>query len=187
MHSLPPNAALIIVDVQGGFDDPVWGPRNNPQAEENIARLLAAWRRTGRPIFHVQHLSTEPNSPLRPDQPGCEIKEIAKPLPGEPLIQKRVHSAFIGTDLEARLRQAGLDTLVIVGLTTNHCISTTTRMANNLGFDTYVVSNATATFDRVGHDGKHHKAEDVHAVSLANLHREFATVVETDSLLEQLD
>ena len=186
MQTLPHNAALIIIDVQAGFDDPVWGRRNNPQAEDHVARLLGAWRETQRPIFHVQHDSTEPNSPLRPGQAGNEIKEAVRPLAGEPLITKQVNSAFIGTDLEARLRQQGLDTLVIVGLTTNHCVSTTARMAGNLGFETTVVSDATATFDRVGHDGQRHTAEDVHAISLASLHQEFATIMDTESLLKQL-
>ncbi len=108
MNLLPRNATLIIIDVQQGFDEPVWGQRNNPQAEENIARLLAAWRRTQRPIIHVQHLSGEPDSTLRPNHPGSAIKPIVQPLPGEPVIQKSVNSAFIGTDLEARLRQNDL-------------------------------------------------------------------------------
>lgn len=187
MQFLPQDAALIVIDVQKGFDDPIWGHRNNPQAEENIAKLLAGWRQTKRPIFHVQHLSPEPNSPLRPGQTGCDIKEMVKPLADEPVIQKNVNSAFIGTDLEARLRQNSFDTLIIVGLTTNHCVSTTARMAGNLGFDTYVVSDATATFDRVSHDGKRYEAEDIHSISLANLHQEFATIIETDSLLKQLE
>lgn len=184
--SLPQTAALIVIDVQTGFDDPVWGSRNNLQAEENIAKLLEAWRQTQRPVIHVQHLSQEPNSPLRPSQPGYEIKAIAKPLPTEPVFQKRVNSAFIGTDLEAYLRQNGLNTLVVTGLTTNHCVSTTARMAGNFGFDTYVVSDATATFDRVGHDGKAYTAELVHAIALASLHQEFATIVDTEQLLDQL-
>jgi nicotinamidase-related amidase len=184
--SLPQTAALIVIDVQTGFDDPVWGSRNNLQAEENIAKLLEAWRQTQRPVIHVQHLSQEPNSPLRPSQPGYEIKAIARPLPSEPLFQKRVNSAFIGTDLEAYLRQNGLNTLVVTGLTTNHCVSTTARMAGNFGFDTYVVSDATATFDRVGHDGKAYTAELVHAIALASLHQEFATIVDTEQLLNQL-
>lgn len=177
------DAALIIVDMQEGFNDAIWGNRNNPQAEENIAKLLAAWRQANRPIFHVQHLSTYPHSPLRPGQPGCEIKAIAKPHSSEPVIQKQVNSAFIGTDLEARLRQQTIEILIITGLTTNHCVSTTARMAGNLGFDTYVVSDATATFDRIGPDGKLYTAEEIHAVSLANLHEEFATIIDTDSLL----
>lgn len=183
MITLPDNAALIIIDVQKGLDDPKWGRRNNPQAEENMGKLLAAWRQAERPIFHVQHLSTNPDSPLRPDQPGVEIKEVVQPANNEPVIRKNVNSAFIGTDLEQQLRHNGLDTLVIVGLTTNHCVSTSTRMAGNLGFKTYLVADATATFDRVGPTGRHFSAEDIHDVTLANLHEEFATVVNTDDLI----
>lgn len=185
MH-LPKNTDLIIVDVQKGFDEAKWGQRNNPQAEENIAKLLAVWRQTQRPIFHIQHLSRQPSSPLKPDALGCEIKEIAKPMGHEPVIQKQVNSAFIGTDLEVRLRQSGCTTLVIVGLTTNHCVSTTARMAGNLGFETYVISDATATFERTGPDGKHYGSEEIHAISLANLHQEFATVTDTANLIKQL-
>lgn len=186
MHPLGQNAALIVIDVQEGFNDPSWGNRNNLQAEENIAKLLEVSRRTKRPIFHVQHLSTSLHSTLRPGQPGCEIKAIAKPDSSEPVIQKNVNSAFIGTDLEARLRQEAIRTLVITGLTTNHCVSTTARMAGNLGFDTYVVSDATASFDRTGPDGKLYTAEEIHAVSLANLHEEFATIIDTEELLASL-
>ncbi len=187
MQTLPQKAALIIIDVQQGFDDPTWGQRNNPQAETNIAKLLDAWRHTKRPIFHVQHLSLEANSPLGFDNAGHVFKEIAQPQGNEPVIQKNVNSAFIGTDLEARLRQDDIDTLVIVGLTTDHCVSTTTRMAGNLGFDTYVVSDATATFDRESYNGKRYSAEDMHTISLTSLHREFATVIDTDTLLKQVE
>jgi nicotinamidase-related amidase len=180
------TAALIIVDVQQGFDHPHWGQRNNPTAEDNIAQLLTAWRQTNRPIFHIQHLSQEPDSPLRPDQAGCQIKQIVQPQANEPVIQKQVNSAFIGTNLEQQLRQADCTTVVIVGLTTNHCVSTTARMAGNLGFTTYVLSDATATFDRTGPDGTHYTAEQIHAVSLANLHQEFATITDTATLLELL-
>jgi nicotinamidase-related amidase len=183
MLSLPSNTALIIIDVQQGFRDPVWGKRNNPQAETNIAALLAAWRSSERPLFHIQHLSLEPQSPLRANIPGSDFQEMVQPKPGEPVIQKHVNSAFIGTDLEARLRQNNIDTLVIVGLTTDHCVSTTTRMAGNLGFQTYIVADATATFERTGYDGTWYSAEDIHAISLASLHKEFATVVSTQDIL----
>ncbi len=183
---LSSNTALLLIDIQRAFDDPQWGPRNNPHAEANIARLLAAWRESGLPVVHVQHLSNHPDSLLNPINPGCEIKAEALPLAGEALFQKRVNSAFIGTDLETHLRAHGIHSLVIVGLTTNHCVSTTTRMAGNLGFETFVVDDATATFARTGHDGRQYTAEEIHAVSLANLHGGFATVVSTDMLLEIL-
>lgn len=184
--SFPQTAALIVIDVQVGFDDPSWGARNNPGAEENIARLLKAWRATDRPVFHIQHLSVEPGSPLQPGLPGAEIKEIAAPLWHEPVITKRVNSAFIGTDLESRLRQRGIQTIVICGLTTNHCVETTTRMAGNLGFGTYLAGDAAATFDRTGPDGVTYPADQVHAMSLANVHGEFATVMSTDDILAKL-
>ncbi len=185
MHHFLGNTALVLIDVQAGFADPVWGPRNNPEAEANIGRLLEAWRAARRPIYHVQHMSTEPASPLRPGQPGNGFMPEAQPAPGEPVIQKQVNSAFIGTDLDAQLRGDGIKNLVIVGLTTNHCVSTTVRMAGNLGFMTLVVSDATAAFDRQGPDGEIYPAEMVHAVSLANLHQEFAQVVFTEDLLNE--
>src|SRR6476646_6623128 len=119
------NAALIVIDVQKAFDDPRMGKRNNPLAEKNIARLLEAWRASGRPILHVRHASVEPQSLLRPGEPGNERKTEAQPRQGEPVIGKHVNSAFIGTGLEQRLREAGQDTVVCVGLTTDHCVSTT--------------------------------------------------------------
>jgi len=184
--TLPANATLLMIDVQQGFDEPSLGKRNNPDAEQQMAKLLAAWRRTHRPVIHIQHMSREPHSPFRPGQSGNAIKTLAQPQSDEPIIQKEVNSAFIGTDLEARLRAADVSTLVIVGLTTDHCVSTTTRMAGNLGFTAYLVADATATFDRIGHDGTFYPAEQLHKVSLASLHGEFATVVDTATLLERL-
>lgn len=184
---LATNAALLVIDVQDAINTPGQGRRNNPQAEENIARLLAAWRDGGRPIIHVKHNSRSATSRFHRAHPGNAIMAIAQPQAGEPLVEKDVNSAFIGTDLEARLRSAGITTLVIVGFVTNHCVETTARMAGNLDFDTYVVSDATATFDRVGIDGQVFEAELVHAVSLANIHDEFVTVADTTSILAGLD
>ena len=178
---------LLVLDVQQGFDAPTWGRRNNPEMEERVAELLDAWRSTSRPVFHLKHMSTEPGSPLRPDQPGNAFKAEAAPRSGERVIEKRVHSGFIGTSLEAELRAAGHDTLVLIGLTTNHCVSTTARMAANLGFDTWVVSDATATFDRLGPDGIQYPAELVHAMALSDLNKEFAAIVDTDSVLSVVE
>ena len=186
MESFGPNAALLVIDVQQGFDEPFWGRRNNPQMEARIQELLSAWRARKRPVIHARHMSTSSGSPLRPGQPGNDFKASVSPRPGEPVFEKRVNSCFIGTSLEADLRRLGYDTLVLAGLTTNHCVSTTARMAGNLGFQTFVVSDATATFDRVGPDGAHHPAEQVHALALSDLHGEFATVIDTAAALGKL-
>jgi nicotinamidase-related amidase len=186
METLPENAVLLIVDVQKGLDDPYWGQRNNPQAEANMARLLAVWRASKRPVFHVQHMSVRATSPLRPGLPGNAIKEEVQPQDGEPLFTKSANSAFVGTDLEQQLRARGYDTLVIIGLTTPHCVSSTARMAGNFGFRTYVVADATAAHELTGHDGQHYPADVIHAVALAELNDEFATVVETNALLTAL-
>jgi nicotinamidase-related amidase len=184
MQALPNKAALIVIDVQQAFNNPSWGQRNNPQAEANIARLLAGWRESGRPLFHVHHQSRSPQGLFK--EHGGMVKPEAAPLPGEPVVIKHVNSSFIGTDLEQRLREAGIDTVVTCGITTDHCVSTTTRMAGNLGFETFIVSDATATFERTGPDGRHYTAEEMHATALASLHNEFATVVSTAALLASL-
>src|SRR5256712_14202460 len=153
MTPLPRDAVLLTIDVQKGMD--VFREkyhRNNPDLERNIARLQQAWRESGRPLIHVQHVSKLPNSPLRPGQPGVEIKDEVRPLPGEPVVQKSVNIAFIGSTLEADLRRRGITTLVVGGMQPNMCVSTTARMAGNLAFTTYVVSAATATVDNTGPD-----------------------------------
>jgi nicotinamidase-related amidase len=181
--TLPDNTALVIIDVQQGMDDPRRPPRNNPAAEENMARLLAAWRASGQPRFHVRHDALEPGHPFAPGQPGNPIKAIVAPGPGEPVIAKHVNSAFIGTDLEARLREADITALVIVGLVANYCVESTARMAGNLGFATYVPADATAAYDRPGPDGTIYPADLIHAMTMMNLHEEFATITTTDAVL----
>ncbi|MHA4809931.1 cysteine hydrolase family protein [Flavitalea flava] len=182
------GSALILIDIQKGFDqlEPFGGERNNPQAEHNASLLLHYWRKNNWPLFHVKHCSLKPNSPLAEGQPGNEIKDEVKPLPGETLIRKNVNSAFIGTDLKTQLDAQGIRTVVIAGLTTQHCISTTARMAGNYGYNTFVLSDATAAFNSRGLNGVNYPAELVHQLSLATINREFATVLPTGELLEIL-
>lgn len=183
---LPANAALVIIDVQRGFDDPRWGHRNNPGAERNIGRLLEAWRSSGRPVIHVKHMSQSRGSPLREGQPGNEIKKELRPRRGEALFRKKVNSAFIGTGLERLLRRKRVQDLVITGLATDHCVSTTARMAGNLGFRTIVAADGAATFDRIGYDGKKYAADEIHQTTLASLNGEFAEVLETRAILKRV-
>jgi nicotinamidase-related amidase len=180
------NPVLIIIDVQKAIDHYSWGRRNNPDAEHYISKLLSRWRELELPIVHVQHLSTEPNSSYRPNQEGCEFKKEVKPLPGEKVVQKNVQCAFVGTDLEDYLRTNGYQQLVIAGVITNNSVEATARIAGNLGFDTIVVSDATATFDKQDLRGKWHVAETVHALALANLSGEYATIQTTEQVLNNL-
>jgi len=180
------KTALLVIDVQKGLDEPCWGKRNNPQAESNIALLLSQWRKQGLPIIHIRHCSVMPNSPLRPGLPGNAFKEETQPLPGEKQFSKSVNSAFIGTGLEQYLDEQDISSLVIVGLTTDHCVSTSVRMAGNLGFNVTLVSDATATFDRQGYDGVQYSADDIHKISLVSLDGEFCTVRSTEEVLKKI-
>lgn len=171
------QAALLVIDVQAGIDDLFNSPRNNPQAEANIASLIKAWRDRDGAIIHIKHNSTEPNSPLRPESPGNAFKPEGQPHSSEVVFEKSVNSAFIGTGLEKHLHDHAITDLVIVGLTTDHCVSTTTRMAGNLGFNAVLVSDGTATFGRTSPNGESFTADQVHNVNLLSLDGEFCQVL----------
>ncbi|MGO0576064.1 cysteine hydrolase family protein [Ornithinimicrobium panacihumi] len=181
-HARP---ALIVVDVQRGFDDAEhWGVRDNLDCERNIEALLAAWRERARPVVLVRHDSAEPGSPLAPGAPGNDFKDV---ITGEPdlLVAKSVNSSFHGSpDLEAWLRGEGIDQVVVCGITTNHCCETTARVAGNLGFQTWFVIDATHTFGRAALDGSLIPAQVLSSVTAANLHGEFATVTTTRAVLD---
>ncbi|KMQ65388.1 isochorismatase [Chryseobacterium angstadtii] len=179
---------LLLIDIQKGFlDDHYWGgKRNNRDAEKISGTILKKWRELDLPVFHIRHSSVNTKSRLHGSDPSFQFNEYVLPQEGEPVITKNVNSAFIGTDLKERIDQLGIHTLVIVGITTNHCVSTTTRMAGNFGYETYVISDATAAFDRVGINGEKYDAELIHLTALANLNEEFATVWDSERLLKEL-
>jgi len=178
--------ALLIIDVQKGLALPRLGERNNPQAEVNMASLLDAWRARQQPVIHIRHCSTEADSPLRPELPGNAFKDEVLPLAGEAVFDKSVNSAFVGTGLERHLREAGITQLVILGLTTDHCVSASTRSASDLGFDVTLVSDATAAFERIGYDGKHYCGDEIHRVNLVSLAGEFCQVRSSAEILAKL-
>ncbi len=180
--------ALLLIDIQQGFEDiNYWGgERNNPNAESNTEKLLRFWRANNLPVFHIKHCSTNPNSPLTRGKPGNNFYDFNTPLEEEPVIEKEVNSAFIGTDLQEQLESKDINTLVIVGLTTDHCVSTTTRMAGNFGFKTYLVEDAVATFNKVGANGTVYSAQLIHDTAIASLKDEFATILSTKAVLKSL-
>lgn len=176
--------ALVVIDVQRGFDDTAWwGRRDNPGCEDNIAALLTAWRDRHRPVVLVRHDSTDPSSPLHPDSAGNAFKDG---VDGDHdlLVVKHVNSAFHGRpDLRAWLLERDLEGIVVAGITTNHCCETTARVGGNLGLRVFFALDATHTFDRAAPDGVVVGAEELARTTATNLHGEFATVVTTAHLL----
>lgn len=178
------DTALLLVDVQLGVDDLAhWGGasgrRNNRDAEGNMLTLLDAWRSTARLACFSRHDSRELESPLKLSLPTGAQKPGFEPLPDELVVVKDVNSAFVGTPLELYLRRSRIERLVVAGFFTNMCVETTVRMAGNLGFDTYLVHDGCATTNRVGPDGVDHDPEYVHQMSIASLHGEFCTAIDT--------
>ncbi|MBN8209036.1 cysteine hydrolase [Bacillus sp. NTK071] len=180
------SKALVIVDVQQAFENNKWGKRNNIQAEDNISRILALFRETEHPVVYIQHQSDDPNSLFHPENKGFKIKDIVKPEQDEAIFTKKVNSGFIGTNLEAYLQDNNITDIVITGLTTAHCVSTTTRMSGNLGFNTFLISDATATYGLTDQNGTYHPPEQIHELTLATLHDEFATILTTKELIKEL-
>ena len=168
---------LIIIDMQVGMTWPESGERNNPGAEQVIAKLLADWRMRNGSVVHVRHISRTPGSPFWPGQPGVEFQPALVPLPSEHVVEKNVPDAFVHSGLERWLHARGEQAVVIVGVSTNNSVESTARTAGNLGFRTYVVSDATFAFAKTDFDGVKRSAAEVHAMSLANLHGEYATVI----------
>jgi nicotinamidase-related amidase len=181
------RVALIVVDVQRGFEDPGWGERNNPGCEENIVALIEAWRAQEQPVVFVRHDGVEDGSPFTPGQPGNDLDPI---LTGEPdlLVGKNVNSAFHGDpDLAAWLRGEGIERIAVCGIQTNMCCETTARVAANLGFDMDFVLDATYTFGLPAQDGQTISADELSRVTAANLDPEFGRVLSTRDVVAALN
>jgi nicotinamidase-related amidase len=184
MHTLLP--CLIIIDMQQGMANSAAGSRNNPQAEDNIAQLLQAWRAAQGQVVHVRHISRSPTSFFAPGQSGAEFQPALQPLPHEHVVEKNVPDAFINSALERWLRVRGLDRVVLVGVSTNNSVESSARTAGNLGFDTVVVADATFAFAMRDYAGVQHSADEVHAMALANLMSDYATIQDTHGVLAEL-
>lgn len=182
------NPALMVIDAQKGINEEShWGSnRNNPHAEENIARLLKHWRQLTHPIIIVQHCSLSPVSPLRPNYIGNNLMDFVQLQRQEKLIQKSATSVFIKTDLLQYLELNKISSLILTGFVTNNSVESTARNAGDLGIDATVVSDAAACFDKVGINGEKHTSDVVHQLSLANIKDEYASILTTDEILQNL-
>jgi nicotinamidase-related amidase len=181
------SAALVLVDVQMAFEHPRWGRRDNPACDDNITALVAAFAAAQVPLVFVRHTSPKTESDFHVDRPGYELKPYLAGYQPDLTVTKTVNSSFHGSpSLEAWLRSAGITTVVLAGITTNHCCETTARVGGNLGFDVRFVIDATHTFDRVGPDGTLMTAAELSRATATNLHGEFATVTTTAQVLDEL-
>ena len=177
---------FLIIDMQLGMTWPRPEVRNNLQAEANIAHLLGAWRAAGATVVHVRHISRTPGSPFWPGQPGVEFQPALAPRDDEHVVEKNVPDAFTHTGLERWLHGRGHRELVIAGVSTNNSVEATARSAGNLGFRTQVVADACFAFELTDLRGRRHAAEEVHQMALANLHGEYATVIDTGAAVARL-
>ncbi|CAN7386278.1 isochorismatase family protein [Ensifer adhaerens] len=183
---LPDNAVLIPIDMQQAFDAAPWPPRWNGDVDNNGRALLAAWRAAGRPIIHVRHDSVAPGSTLRPGASGNAPRPGFEPVGDEPLVNKSVNAAFIGTDLDLRLRRLGVDTIVLFGISTDMCVSTSVRVGANLGYPVVLVEDACDCFDQPDGDGDMIPARDIHRAHVATLRAEFAEVTTTAAIISAM-
>tara|TARA_Y100001936_G_C15977747_1_gene614792 strand:+ start:286 stop:855 length:570 start_codon:yes stop_codon:yes gene_type:complete len=189
MEFVNKNTALLLVDIQKAFLDKDYpgGKRNNHDAEIICGKILKKWRELGLKVIHVRHSSTNPDSMLHISKPGFEFNDHVRPINNELVLTKNVNSAFIGTGLNEILIKSKIKTIVIIGMTTNHCISTTVRMSGNLGYDTYLISDSTACYNTIGNDGEEIDCEIIYNVSIANLKDEFARIINSKKLFELLN
>jgi nicotinamidase-related amidase len=183
---MPGPTALIIIDMQKAMRSSTLPPRNNPSAEDNIARLLAAWREAGQPVVNVRHISRSPASLFAPGQSGAEFQERFIPLAHEHVVEKNVTDAFIHTGLERWLHARGIRQVVIAGVSTENSVEASARTSGNLGLSTVVVADACFTFEKRDFGGTLRSAEDVHLMALANLHAEYAQVRSTEEVIKAL-
>lgn len=184
--TLPDNAVLLPIDMQQAFDSAPWPRRWNTEVDRNGLALLAAWRSAGRPVIHVRHDSVMAGSTLGAGSPGNAFRPGFEPLAGEPLVTKSVNAAFIGTDLDLRLRRLGVDTVIAFGISTDMCVSTSVRVGANFGYRMILVEDACDCFDQPDGDGATIAAREIHRSHVATLRAEFAEVMTTAAFIEAL-
>ena len=184
--TLDSHSALVVIDAQEGIKNEIhWGGhRNNHSAERNIQVLLKLWRARKMPVVIIQHCSSSPHSPFHPGQKGTALMDFIQVLPEEKLVQKSTANAFIRTGLLEFLEDKNIRTIIITGFVTNNSVEATARYAGDYGFQTIVIADAIACFDKIVVNGKKYSADLVHQLSLANLKDEYASIMTTTDVVK---
>lgn len=172
------DSALLLIDLQNTYRDGLMKLDGVEAAVAEAKVLLGRAREAGIPIFHVRH-DAGAGSPYDVTAPIGQISDEVAPQGDEPVITKNYPSAFVGTDLQARLEKAGVKNVIVTGFMTHMCVNSTARSAFSLGFNPTVVASTTATRDLPGTAGGIVPAQALQAASLAALGDLFAVVAPT--------
>jgi nicotinamidase-related amidase len=176
------NVSLVLIDLQNEYRV---GPLALPGAEAAIAsaaRLLARARESGAAVFHIAHQGKPGGLFDRAAERGAIADRVA-PLGTEPVIEKALPNAFAGTDLQERLKATGRHNVVLAGMMTHMCVSSTARAALDLGFRVTIDAESCATRDLPDGRGGMIAATAVHDVALAELADRFAIIAHEGSAL----
>lgn len=169
--------ALVVIDVQKGMFDPKYPPYDGEAVVDRIATLIAKARAARAPIFFVQHHG-EGDHPFQPGKPGFPFHDKLTPQPGDDVTVKHRSSAFDGTDLDVKLKRAGIDHLVITGMQSEYCVDSAIRGAYERGYKITLVSDAHSTGDtRIA------EAKDIIAIQNDTLAGDFADVIPAAEIL----
>lgn len=169
------ESVLVIIDAQREYRDGALPLAGIDAALDEAAQLLARARKAGTPVVHVKHRGS--GALFNPATPFFDIVGSLQPAPGEAVIEKRLPNAFAGTELRQVLGRTGRKHLILIGFMTHMCVSSTARVALDLGYATTVVGAATATRDLPDGEGGTISAATVQRASLAALADRFAVVV----------
>jgi len=174
---------LLIIDIQRDYFPGGAFPLVEPEAAAEAARrALDRFRANGEPIVHVRHIWDAPDAAFfKKGTEGTEIHPLVAPEGDEPVITKDEPNAFLGTDLEQRLRADGIDELVVAGMMSSMCVDATVRSAAERGFTVTVVHDACAAPD-LEFGGMPIPGESVHGAFMAALGDGYATVASSDEV-----
>lgn len=186
MSDFTSNTALIVLDVQKAIDDPRWNSKNNPGYANVIAKLLAEFRAVNLPIIHIRHKEANPASSFYVDGPGQPFKDEAQPIEGETVIAKQQNCAFVGTALEAQLRERGIKRLIFTGVVIHNSMDVTIRMAHCLGFENWLPLDATTAIDVTDANGKRFDAQTVFDLYAAVLASEYCHLTQSADVIAAL-
>jgi len=187
-QGLGQRPALVLVDIIRGFTDPdcPLGSEADDVVEAN-RKLLAAFRSKGLPVFFTTVVYHDDQQArvfrdrvpalelLKPDSHWIEVDPRLEPLAGERIVEKQWASGFFKTDLDESLRELGVDSLVVTGLTTSGCVRATA--VDGLQYDYKVVVPAEAVGDR---------NPDAHCANLFDMNAKYADVLDLDTVLNYI-